>query len=120
MNGQLSKTSTITQINRIRETIDSLNKSENLVRQRLEADEPSIRKDNLNHANEIIWGWKQLLKEINSLPESFIDKTFYNEIANENLKRAAKLLRKIQDQYLDEREPYTGNLNTGGALRWPE
>ena len=109
-----------TQLARIRETIDSLKNSEYLVRLRLDTDEVSIRKDNHNHANEILWGWEQLIKEINSLPDSFIDKSYYNEIARESLKRTAKLLSKIQDQYLDEREPYPGNLNTGGAFRWPE
>ena len=120
MNGQLSKTATITQIYRIRETIDSLKNSEYLVLQRLDTDEVSIRKDNHNHANEIIWGWEQLLKEINTLPDNCFDKTFYEEIARNGLIRAAKLLQKTQYQYFEEREPYPVDLNTGRELRWLE
>jgi hypothetical protein len=120
MNSQLSKTATITQINRIRETIDSLKNSEYLVRQRLDTDEVSIRKDNHNHSNEIIWGWEQLIKEINSLPDSFIDKSFYDEIVRKGLEQAGKLLQKTQDQYLEERDPYPAGLNTGRELQWLE
>ena len=116
MNGQLSKTATLNQINRIRETINSLKNSEYQVRLRLDTKEPLIRKDNYNHANEIIWGWEQLLKEINSLPDSFIDKSLYEEIASKGIKKTVKLLQYIQDQYIPDRESCLVNLNTGRAF----
>ena len=109
-----------TQIARIRETIESLKNGEYLVRLRLNSNEVLIRKDNHNHSNEIIWGWEQLIKEILTLPDNFIDKSFYNEIARKGLEQAAKLLQKTQDQYFEERDPYPVDLNTGRELRWLE
>ena len=61
-----------------------------------------------------------LSKEINTLHDSYIDKSLYDEIARKGLKRAVKLLQKTQNQYLDEREPYPVDLNTGRALQWLE
>lgn len=115
-----SNYATQTQLARIRETIESLKKGESLVQLRLDTDEESIRKDNHNHANEILWGWEQLIKEINTLPDNCIDKSFYEEIAKNGLKQAATLLQKTQNQYLEERDPYPVDLNTGREKRWLE
>ena len=111
-----------TQLARITETIESLKKGAYLVQLRFDTDEESIRKDNLNHANELVWGWEQLLKDIRILPESCIDKSFYTDIAERGLKKAAKLLTKVQDQYFEEREnePYPLDLTIGLENRWLE
>jgi hypothetical protein len=120
MTKQLSRTAAMTQFNRIKETIETLKQSEILVRRRKDADNESIKLDNLNHTYEIIWGWEELKKEINNLPENYIDKPFYEEIARIGLQISTNLLHSIQDQYFPDREPYQENLNTGGAIRWTE
>ena len=109
-----------TQLARIRETITSLLSNEFMVKTRLDSQEKHIQSDNHNHANEILWGWEQLLKEINTLPDNCIDKSFYVGKAQQGLDKAKQLLSKTQDQYLDEQKPYLGNLITGGAFRWAE
>ena len=106
-----------TQLARIRETITSLLSNEFMVKTRLDSEEKHIQSDNHNHANEILWGWEQLLKEINTLPDNCIDKSFYVRKAQQGLDRAAQILSKTQDQYLDEQKPYPGDLNTGRVLR---
>jgi hypothetical protein len=109
-----------TQLYRIRETITSLLSNETMVKDRLDSQEKHIQSDNNNHANEILWGWEQLLKEINTLPDNCIDKSLYIGKAQQGLDRATQLLSKMRDQYFDEQKPYFGNLSIGGGFRWLE
>lgn len=107
-----------TQLARIREMMTSLISSELMVKARLESQEKHIQQDNYHHAYEIIWGWEQLLKEINSLPDTCIDKSIHIEKAKTCFKRAIKLLKQCEVQYLGDREEYpTGLIGvlSGGA-----
>ncbi|MFC1608093.1 hypothetical protein ACFL47_08995 [Candidatus Latescibacterota bacterium] len=117
MTRQLSKTATMTQFNRIRETIETLKQSEILIRRRKDNENESIKLDNLNHTYEIIWGWEELKKEINNLPESCIDKPVYEEITLSGLQISTNLLHDLKGQYFPDREPHQVNLNIGGAFR---
>ena len=109
-----------TQLARIREMMTSLQSSELMVKARLESSENLILKDNYHHAHEIVWGWEQLMNEINALPADCIDKSIYTEIAMICLQRAINLLRQCGTQYLGDRGQYPADLLEVPGWRWFE
>ena len=109
-----------TQLARIREMMTSLLSSELMVNARLESSKNLILKDNYNHAHEIVWGWEQLMKEITTLPDSCIDKSIHAETAKKCLKRALKLLKQCETQYLGDREEYPADQIEVPGWRWFE
>jgi len=109
-----------TQLARIREMMTSLISSELMVKARLESQEKHIRQDNYHHAYEIIWGWEQLMKEIRSLPETCIDKSFFTETVRTCFKRAIKLIKQCEAQYLGDCKVYPTDLIGVPGWRWFE
>ncbi len=109
-----------TQLARIREMMTSLQSSELMVKTRLVSSEKSILKDNYNHAHEIVWGWEQLMNEINALPVDCIDKSIYAETAKICLQRAINLLKQCETQYLGDRGEYPADLLEVPGWRWFE
>jgi len=109
-----------TQLARIREMMASLQSSELKVKARLESLEKSILKDNYHHAHEIVWGWEQLMKEINALPADCIDKNIHTETAKICLQRSINLLKQCETQYLGDRGEYPADLLEVPGWRWFE
>ncbi len=99
---------TKTELDRIKHTIESLERSTSLLDEKLLclSQSSETTKECHNHALEIVWGWEQLLKEIRELPETCIDKSFFEQSALKNLKWAIKLLERTQNQYLGREDVY--------------
>ena len=83
---------TLTELERIRYTMETLKKSESVLEEKLsdpatETYFPTIIPDLHRHALEILWGWEQLYQRICMLPESFFDKYSYREKAGHGIDR---------------------------------
>ena len=90
---------TVTELNRIRRTIEILKKSEDQLQERITQNNPTsesemIRKENRHHAIEIAAGWKQLGRMIEDIPDDFIDKAFFAEDAEDGLRRSNLLISR--------------------------
>lgn len=87
----------LTELARIRQTIDNLKASETLRRERLNKLESNpeseeLHLENRRHAVEIAAGWEQLGRMVGDLPDSFIDKAFLAGEAERGLRRSSLLI----------------------------
>ena len=97
---------TLTELVRIRYTMEALIQSENSLREQLTepdtwASYPAILHDHYRHALEILWGWEQLCQRIDMLPENFLDKCAYRAKACQSIDRITLLevyLRRLLNQ----------------------
>jgi len=92
---------TLTELTRIKYTIDALRKSETVLQEKLanpalEKYYPAILSDLHRHALEILWGLEQLQQRIRTLPESFFDKYQYLEKNGQGIDRIKLLEIHIQ------------------------
>ena len=101
---------TLTELERIRYTMDALSRSETVLHDKLENPAleqyyPVICADLHRHALEILWGWEQLYRRINMLPESFFDKYSFREKSGQGIDRIKVLVFYTQHLLRQRYEP---------------
>ncbi len=97
IHGGINRLPALTELTRIRQTIDNLKASENLRRERLNElennpESEELHRDNRRHAIEIAAGWEQLGRMVGDLPDSFIDKAFLAAEVERGLRRSSLLI----------------------------
>ena len=74
---------TVTEMSRIRHTITTLISSEAAVLEKMsntgEGADVTLLSDIRHHALEIYWGWQQLKRRVETLPDCFFEKTRWLE-----------------------------------------
>ena len=90
---------TATEIQRIGHTIAVLKRNETKIKEKLQRLEvnrsPESQADLIQHTNEVSWGWKDLLRLINTVPDTFFDKAIWLQECQNGLARIDKLLSEI-------------------------
>jgi len=99
------KTVSLTDITRIKHTINTLNRNADLLQHKLNQQKQldlndEIIKDNYRHALEIAWGWEELKSSIDALPEYFIDKSFFMTKAKYGISQSISLIEKARSYLL--------------------
>jgi hypothetical protein len=88
-----------TEVYRIKHTIEMLKKSERKLiheMQKIRSETDQIIKQNCRqHILEILWGWQDLKRWVDTLSDSFVDKHLWREEIINGLKRNSNLYKKF-------------------------
>ena len=96
----LLRTVTVTEVARIQHTIQSLKESEAELGRKVEnlgqlENTDIISRDISQHSREILWGWQQLKRAVERMPNEFFEKTFYLRETDEGINRAESHLYPV-------------------------
>lgn len=97
---------TATQIQRIDHTVAVLKRNEAKIREKLQLFERNrsseFQADLIQHTNEVSWGWKDLLRLVCTVPDTFIDKAMWQQECQNGLDRADVRLSEILSKTIND------------------
>ena len=94
---------TATEIVRIRHTIDVLKRNEDGLLEKLtnimDGSDSMLLSDLREHASEISWGWQDLKRLVETLPDGFLDKHLWLLECTNGLERSMSLCEGIESKF---------------------
>ncbi len=100
---------TATEMSRVRHTITMLIRSEAAVLEKMsntgEGSDVTLLSDIRHHALEIYWGWQELKRRVETLPDFFFEKTRWLEESVDGLERTTDFCQWAHQKLLGH--PYT-------------